>query len=113
MRPLDVRYAYATSDIGVDESGWAWYIPLHDGTISVGIVEAEDCNRRKKNEVKDGCPSDDALRAHYLRELELVPTLATGIWKSENPDCSPHRNSRTSPPPRPLPASEVWWWRVL
>ncbi|KAL1701051.1 hypothetical protein EV121DRAFT_282952 [Schizophyllum commune] len=58
-----------------DESGWAWYIPLHDGTISVGIVEAEDCNRRKKNEVKDGCPSDDALRAHYLRELELVPNL--------------------------------------
>ena len=75
MRPLDVRYAYASSDIGIDESGWAWYIPLHDGTISVGIVEAEDCNRRKKNEVKDGCPSDDALRAHYLRELELVPNL--------------------------------------
>ncbi|KAL1745323.1 hypothetical protein HDZ31DRAFT_63250 [Schizophyllum fasciatum] len=58
-----------------DESGWAWYIPLHDGTISVGIVEAEDRNRQKKSELRSECSSEDVLRAHYLRELERVPHL--------------------------------------
>ncbi|KAG1811090.1 putative halogenase [Suillus variegatus] len=32
-----------------DESGWAWFIPLHDGSTSVGIViDQESSNRKKK-----------------------------------------------------------------
>ncbi|KAJ7220920.1 putative halogenase, partial [Mycena pura] len=48
-----------------DETGWAWFIPLHNGTVSVGVVLKEDANRRKKQGL-DAC-------AHYLNQLQLAP----------------------------------------
>ncbi|KAK5656804.1 hypothetical protein OQA88_4352 [Cercophora sp. LCS_1] len=33
-----------------DESGWAWFIPLHDGTTSVGVVRNQAIAARKKTE---------------------------------------------------------------
>ncbi|TRM63298.1 hypothetical protein BD626DRAFT_36172 [Schizophyllum amplum] len=65
-----------------DESGWAWYIPLHDGTVSVGIVKAEDHNRRKKADVR-ATGVEDVARAHYLRELERVPHLRRLLGDAE------------------------------
>ncbi|PSR83576.1 hypothetical protein BD289DRAFT_410629 [Coniella lustricola] len=35
-----------------DESGWAWFIPLHNGTTSVGIVENQKLSTLKKRENK-------------------------------------------------------------
>ncbi|KAJ7062686.1 putative halogenase [Mycena amicta] len=50
-----------------DESGWAWFIPLHNGTTSVGVVLKEDSSRSKKN----GSGSD--ARTHYVSQLKLAP----------------------------------------
>jgi len=35
-----------------DESGWAWFIPLHDGSVSVGVVLHQDIFNRKYKELK-------------------------------------------------------------
>jgi len=57
-----------------DESGWSWFIPLHDGTTSVGIVMDQDISNRKKKELQNptGMPS---LQAHYLQEIQKSPGL--------------------------------------
>lgn len=51
---------------GLDESGWAWFIPLHNGTVSVGIVLAEDLSRAKKS---GGEPPE----THYRNQIQLAP----------------------------------------
>ncbi|KAJ7605209.1 putative halogenase [Roridomyces roridus] len=53
-----------------DETGWAWFIPLHDGTVSVGVVLKEESSRLKK---KDSKASDNT--AHYLTQLKFAPGL--------------------------------------
>ncbi|KAJ7592018.1 hypothetical protein C8J56DRAFT_1013503 [Mycena floridula] len=53
-----------------DESGWAWFIPLHNDTVSVGVVMDLAISTSKKS--KDvGC----SLESHYLGQLDLVPGL--------------------------------------
>ncbi|KAJ7769654.1 putative halogenase [Mycena maculata] len=52
-----------------DESGWAWFIPLHAGRVSVGIVLKEECSREKKA----GLSGPDANAQHYHNQLKLVP----------------------------------------
>ncbi|KAI0790174.1 hypothetical protein BC629DRAFT_1440019 [Irpex lacteus] len=32
-----------------DESGWVWFIPLHDGSTSVGVVMDKDSQRKRRN----------------------------------------------------------------
>ncbi|KAJ7729315.1 putative halogenase [Mycena metata] len=53
----------------VDESGWAWFIPLHNGTVSVGIVLNEELSRVKKSKFT----GPDAAKEHYLTELQRAP----------------------------------------
>ncbi|KAF5348355.1 hypothetical protein D9758_010922 [Tetrapyrgos nigripes] len=57
-----------------DETGWAWFIPLHNGTVSVGVVLSEKSSRAKKEKipVQDGV---DRNIAHYLEQLKLAPNL--------------------------------------
>jgi len=57
-----------------DESGWSWFIPLNDGSTSVGIVMDQDISNRKKKELQNptGMPS---LQAHYLQEIQKSPGL--------------------------------------
>ena len=59
--------------IFIDESGWAWCIPLHNRTNSIGIVMREDVSTLKKRSANDrgAC----TLRDHYLSQLDLVPGL--------------------------------------
>ncbi|KAJ7508837.1 putative halogenase [Mycena galericulata] len=52
-----------------DETGWAWFIPLHNGTVSVGVVLKEECSRVKKSRLS----GPDVLEAHYLTQLKLAP----------------------------------------
>ncbi|KAG1776887.1 putative halogenase [Suillus placidus] len=53
-----------------DESGWAWFIPLHDGSTSVGIVmDQESSNRKKKASRAISGASSSNLLAHYKEEL--------------------------------------------
>ncbi|KAJ3515159.1 hypothetical protein NLJ89_g1939 [Agrocybe chaxingu] len=55
-----------------DETGWAWIIPLHDGTTSVGIVMHQTYSNKKKAQLKpDG--TKPSLTEHYLDQLQHVP----------------------------------------
>ncbi|KZP00962.1 FAD/NAD-binding domain-containing protein [Calocera viscosa TUFC12733] len=59
-----------------DESGWGWFIPLHDGTTSVGLVEDQATSVQKKRDAKDANDGTSAsLKEHYLRQLKLCPGL--------------------------------------
>ncbi|KAG9219087.1 hypothetical protein CCMSSC00406_0001497 [Pleurotus cornucopiae] len=50
-----------------DKRGWAWYIPLHNGKTSVGIVMHQETSNQKKADGPKG------LEAHYLDQVKLAP----------------------------------------
>ncbi|EIW75856.1 FAD/NAD(P)-binding domain-containing protein [Coniophora puteana RWD-64-598 SS2] len=60
-----------------DESGWCWFIPLHDGTTSVGLVIDQEISNKKKAELRAAAdPSiPEGLLGHYLTELKLAPRI--------------------------------------
>lgn len=54
-----------------DETGWSWYIPLHDGTVSVGFVTTKESSTLKRANIrlasKDSAMNHSAyLKQHYL-----------------------------------------------
>ncbi|KAH8900523.1 FAD/NAD(P)-binding domain-containing protein [Thozetella sp. PMI_491] len=54
----------------LDESGWAWFIPLHNGTTSVGIVENQKLSTKKKKE--SGVSNTQEF---YIQNLKLAPNV--------------------------------------
>lgn len=67
-----------------DESGWAWFIPLHDGTTSIGIVmnEKKYAESAKKTLFPSPFVSEHMPRSHasstasrYISALSLAPGL--------------------------------------
>jgi flavine halogenase len=57
-----------------DESGWAWFIPLHDGTTSIGIVMNQKAyNAQAKT--SDSSSSTPSLTSRYRSYLSLAPGL--------------------------------------
>lgn len=52
-----------------DQSGWAWFIPLHNKTVSVGVVMNQEMATQKKKEAG----LDTA--GHYHESLKLAPAL--------------------------------------
>ncbi|KJZ71898.1 hypothetical protein HIM_08743 [Hirsutella minnesotensis 3608] len=55
----------------LDGSGWAWFIPLHDGTVSVGVTIKSALVAEKKK----ACGST-GTRDFYLRTLKDTPGIA-------------------------------------
>lgn len=55
-----------------DETGWAWVIPLHDGSYSIGIVMHITSSTTKKSKLKAN-GEKPSLTEHYLDQLQLVP----------------------------------------
>ncbi|KAL0960651.1 hypothetical protein HGRIS_005680 [Hohenbuehelia grisea] len=57
-----------------DGTGWAWFIPLHNGSVSVGVVsdQASDIAKRSLSS-KDGRRL--LLKEHYFSQLQLAPNL--------------------------------------
>ncbi|KAJ7131942.1 putative halogenase [Mycena filopes] len=53
----------------LDESGWVWFIPLHNGTVSIGIVLNEESSRAKKTKFT----GPNAAKEYYLNELNRAP----------------------------------------
>jgi flavine halogenase len=51
-----------------DESGWAWFIPLHNGTVSVGVVLHQDIYSRKRKELRES-GDDSSLETLYHATL--------------------------------------------
>ncbi|KAF8891751.1 FAD/NAD(P)-binding domain-containing protein [Infundibulicybe gibba] len=72
-------YAPGTSRAGspwfealTDESGWAWFIPLHDGLTSIGVV----MNQKVANQKKLQMPKENnSLTTHYLEQLQFAPDI--------------------------------------
>lgn len=59
-----------------DESGWAWFIPLHDNTVSVGVVQNESRSKLKKSQLQRTDDDSTSLtQAFYLDQLYLAPGL--------------------------------------
>ncbi|EQL02680.1 Tryptophan halogenase [Ophiocordyceps sinensis CO18] len=53
-----------------DASGWCWFIPLHDGTTSVGVVQNLETAVAQKRQ--KGSPS---TKDFYLQSLDLAPGI--------------------------------------
>lgn len=53
-----------------DGSGWTWFIPLHDGTVSVGVVQNQDMATAKKRAMNS--PSS---REFYDSNVALCPGI--------------------------------------
>ncbi|KAH6624379.1 putative flavin-dependent halogenase/O-methyltransferase bifunctional protein [Chaetomium sp. MPI-SDFR-AT-0129] len=53
-----------------DASGWCWFIPLHDGTHSVGLVQNQQMATDKKRQL--GSPG---TKEFYLHSLDQVPEI--------------------------------------
>jgi flavine halogenase len=74
LRRCKVKYptfiTHINADIHIDASGWGWFIPLHDGTTSVGMVQNQDLASAKKRE--HGFTS---TKDFYLSSLDLIPGI--------------------------------------
>ena len=62
----------------LDGSGWCWAIPLHNGTLSVGVVMRQDIFMGKKKLA--GYPSGEE---HYKECLKLAPQIHKLLEKAE------------------------------
>lgn len=54
-----------------DESGWVWFIPLHNGSVSVGVVEDKDIAAKKRKQYAGD--HREQARQFYLDELKRTP----------------------------------------
>lgn len=61
-----------------DGSGWCWFIPLHDGTHSVGIVQNQELATAKKRQ--QGSPS---TKEFYISSLDQVPGIKNLLSKGK------------------------------
>ncbi|KAJ6032543.1 FAD/NAD(P)-binding domain-containing protein [Penicillium herquei] len=61
-----------------DSSGWAWFMPLHDGTRSVGIVQDQKLATEKKREL--GRPS---TLDFYKKCIEMAPRTKELLSEAE------------------------------
>ncbi|KAF9263811.1 putative halogenase [Marasmius fiardii PR-910] len=64
-----------------DQSGWAWLIPLHNGTASVGVVQEEQTGRAKRADMSLRQDEDKSTK-YYLEQLKLAPGLSRFLEKS-------------------------------
>lgn len=62
----------------IDESGWCWYIPLHKGLTSVGIVMDQTQLGIRNREM-----SSSPLVERYRSFIELAPTIRGLIGNGE------------------------------
>jgi len=71
--PVNICYFFIHISF-LDESGWAWFIPLHNGSTSVGIVVSQKVYNATAG-------STVALPARYLASLNLAPGVVKLIGK--------------------------------
>ncbi|EPQ54055.1 FAD/NAD P-binding domain-containing protein [Gloeophyllum trabeum ATCC 11539] len=68
-----------------DESGWAWFIPLHNGLTSVGVVMSQKCHASRSRAMSEATPPptptvpslpidrQGSLVSRYLDALKSAP----------------------------------------
>lgn len=57
----------------LDGSGWAWFIPRHDGSVSVGIIIKQELLAQKKQAC--GACSSKALYLETLKQTLVISKL--------------------------------------
>ncbi|KAG6913405.1 hypothetical protein DXG01_007066, partial [Tephrocybe rancida] len=76
-----------------DESGWAWFIPLHDGTVSIGVVVHQKSFDAKLKQPllpspfshpSTSNPTNSKVVARYLSTLALAPGVVRLITTNGN-----------------------------
>ncbi|KAG6879770.1 hypothetical protein C0992_011815 [Termitomyces sp. T32_za158] len=72
-KPVWISSMYVLTRGYVDETGWAWYIPLHDGTTSVGVVITKQSHAEKRAKASNGV--DDPIMKLYMNQLAQAPKL--------------------------------------
>ncbi|KDR75254.1 hypothetical protein GALMADRAFT_226924 [Galerina marginata CBS 339.88] len=74
-----------------DESGWAWFIPLHNGTTSIGVVMNEKVYKAKLQSLLPPSPfeptatpliADSTMTMPYLSNLSFAPGVVKLITSS-------------------------------
>ncbi|PBK81222.1 putative halogenase [Armillaria gallica] len=61
-----------------DETGWAWFIPLHNGTTSISVVLAEDESKHKKAQHRSESNEKSLSKVQhdcYMADLQRAPGL--------------------------------------
>ncbi|KAG6355157.1 hypothetical protein INS49_004238 [Diaporthe citri] len=61
-----------------DGSGWCWFIPLHNGTHSVGIVQNQEMATQKKKAM-----AEPSTKGFYTESLEHVPGIKSLLANGE------------------------------
>ncbi|KAL8935138.1 MAG: hypothetical protein Q9211_004858 [Gyalolechia sp. 1 TL-2023] len=61
-----------------DASGWVWFIPLHNGTHSVGIVQNQEMATEKRKKM-----AEPSSKGFYLESLEFVPGIKDLLKSAE------------------------------
>lgn len=59
--------------ICTDGTGWVWNIPLHDGTMSVGVVMEQEIAMQKRKAMNS--PSDVEFYLHCLKSVPMIQDL--------------------------------------
>jgi flavine halogenase len=70
-----IKYSNVSYIYQIDETGWVWYIPLSNGTVSVGAVVNEEQNTLKRKALREQNP-ESTLKDYYLSQVKLAPTIA-------------------------------------
>lgn len=69
-----------TRHLLIDESGWAWFIPLAKNLVSVGIVMNHVQSIQKRNTLRKASGDhDSSLQDIYLHQLKLAPGLISDL----------------------------------
>ncbi|PNP59076.1 hypothetical protein THARTR1_01324 [Trichoderma harzianum] len=61
-----------------DGSGWVWFIPLHNGRHSVGVVQNQEMAAKKKREM-----AEPSSKGFYVESLNLVPGIKELLANAE------------------------------
>ncbi|KAL4798680.1 hypothetical protein BDV19DRAFT_396564 [Aspergillus venezuelensis] len=74
------------SEALTDGSGWTWYIPLHDGTVSVGVTLKQERVAERKRAYQSESESgseDQSSKGFYLACLQETPGIARLLTDAE------------------------------
>lgn len=73
---------YSSRKTPSDESGWAWFIPLHTGVTSVGVVVNKEVHARREISqseaaTRDSSPESGIYETRQRTNASLSQTLGT------------------------------------
>jgi flavin-dependent dehydrogenase len=77
IKTLNLHFYISLTFECIDASGWIWYIPLHDGNVSVGVVMNQNNSTSKKR------AADLDSKGLYLDEIKSSPGISKLLKNAE------------------------------